>query len=473
MTTVEQHNEHDTYRKKLAALTPIFAKASIGDFSQDVEIPEGDDELIELCVGIQIMLEVIREQIGELKGLNHTLAANITDLQVANADLKKERAKAEAILASIGEGVVATDEAGRVLFINETAAELLGYSQHELVGQLWHQPIPAMQTEDGATVAVDQTPTYKTVVERRRIVSDRLYYVRKNGQRFPVVKTTTPVELNEKVIGSIAVFRDVTREREIDRAKSEFVSLASHQLRTPLSIIGWYVESLLTGRVGQPSNEQREYLQEIATSNHRLVDLVNALLNVSRIEMGTLMIDPEPTDIGLVLESILHEMQILIEKKSLTINHSYMEQIPSINVDPKVIRIVFHNLLSNAIRYTPNGGSITISIEEQLEKLLVKIADTGVGIPRDEQHKIFTKLFRAENARTKEPDGTGLGLYLAKAIVERSGGSIAFTSAENKGTTFAVALPLKTRVRVAVPTTSRRISNRHDVKRSLIPPHLH
>jgi signal transduction histidine kinase len=237
------------------------------------------------------------------------------------------------------------------------------------------------------------------------------------------------------------VFRDISREWDIDRSKTEFVSLASHQLRTPLSTISWYAEMLLAGDAGDLNKEQEDYLKEIYNGNKRMVELVNSLLNVSRIELGTLAIETEPTDLNKECESLLKELLPSITKKQIVLEKNIAENIPVIPADPKLVRIIFQNLLTNAIKYTPAHGKITIEISKNDKDILLRVSDNGFGIPKNQQSKVFSKLFRADNAREKETEGTGLGLYIVKLVVEAANGKIWFESEENKGTTFYVTIP--------------------------------
>jgi signal transduction histidine kinase len=237
--------------------------------------------------------------------------------------------------------------------------------------------------------------------------------------------------------------RDIIRIKEIDKAKTEFVSLASHQLRTPLTSISWYAEMLLNGDAGLLNPKQRQYLDEIYIGNTRMIDLVDDLLNASRIDMGTLVSEPTKLDLHGLLDSLLHEFAPLSSSKQIEIIKRYDADISLIFADVDHIRIVFQNLLSNAVKYTPEKGTVSVETQKNEADIMVKITDSGYGIPKHQQAKIFTKLFRADNVREKDTDGTGLGLYIARAIVKQSGGKIWFESAENKGSTFFVNLPIK------------------------------
>ncbi len=230
--------------------------------------------------------------------------------------------------------------------------------------------------------------------------------------------------------------------RSLDVAKDEFVSIASHQLRTPLTALKGYTGMLLDEDLGPINDKQREYLGEIKNVNDRMIDLIMALLNVSRVDLGVFVVEPELVNLEKVVESILKEFDMKIKDKKLKVDVSFGKDLPLISADLKITRMIFQNLLSNAVKYTPNEGSITLNVKKDDFNFIISVADTGYGIPENSQSKIFTKLFRADNARTKDPSGTGLGLYIIKATIEQTGGKIWFDSKENQGSTFYVSIPL-------------------------------
>lgn len=370
----------------------------------------------------------------------------VEDLATEKERVVREKARTEALLQSIGDGIIATDARGKTVFINPAAEELFGLS----IGTSRGKPLTSLLTfvdANGQALPDNEQPTSQALRQKRRIQSSLAssYLVKKNdGTILPVTITVTPVIGEGKPLGGISVYRDVTKESEIDKAKTEFVSLASHQLRTPLSTINWYAEMLLAGDVGTLTKDQRQYLDEIYRGNQRMVELVNAMLNVSRIELGSFIIEPKPTDVLALARSVIAELKFQISEKKLTLKTSFAKNLPTIPADQKLLRIVYQNLLSNAVKYTPSGGTITVTVTVDLavDELIIKVQDTGYGIPKAQQDKIFTKLFRADNVREKSAEGTGLGLYLVKSIVDHVGGRVWFQSKENKGSTFYATLPL-------------------------------
>jgi signal transduction histidine kinase len=199
---------------------------------------------------------------------------------------------------------------------------------------------------------------------------------------------------------------------------------------------------LLAGDAGKINDEQAKYLNEIYQSNRRMTELVGALLNVSRIDLGTFSVEPEPTNLLQLASDTVKDLEPRIFARKIDFQEEYDRNLPVVNTDPKLMRMVIENLASNAIKYTPEAGKVTLKLEDKNDHVLITVSDTGFGIPEHQQKKIFTKLFRADNAKIQDTEGTGLGLYIVKSIVDYSGGKIWFESKEGEGTTFSVSLPL-------------------------------
>ena len=378
--------------------------------------------------------------------LNKALLNILEDLSLNEKAILKKNAIDEAILASIGDGLAVVDKEGKITYVNQAFEKMTGWKSEEILGRHVVEVIPR-ESEKGEVVQFNER-ILNRVLAGEVVIADLtnpFYYLRKNKSRFPASSIVTPIILEGEIIGVVETFRNITREKEIDKVKTEFVSLASHQLRTPLSTINWYTEMLLAGDAGKLNPEQEKYLDEVYRGSQRMVSLVNALLSVSRMDLGTFVLEPEPTDVVLLVQDTVNEQKFHLDQKKLTLTSSFEKNIPLIMADPKLVTMVVQNLLSNAVKYTPNKGKIRISLSVISEKkvLLLKISDTGYGIPRNQQSKIFSKLFRADNVREKDTEGTGLGLYIVKAIVDNSGGKVWFESEENKGTAFFVELPIQ------------------------------
>lgn len=239
----------------------------------------------------------------------------------------------------------------------------------------------------------------------------------------------------------IGTAQDITHEKELDSAKTEFIALTSHQLRTPPTGIKWYTAMLLDEDVGKLNDAQRKYLGQVAYNNQRMVDVVDTVLNVSQIELGTFQNKPLPTDVCALIEALLLEFDFEIKGKNITLTHQYECGTEPIVIDPVLLRMMVQNLISNSVKYTPEGGRITLSLVFADEKLLIAVTDDGRGIPKEEFPNIFKKFFRASNVEQQYSRGTGLGLYIVKRMLDQINGTISFTSELGKGTTFSISIP--------------------------------
>src|SRR3989338_4653269 len=232
--------------------------------------------------------------------------------------------------------------------------------------------------------------------------------------------------------------------QKFDETKSNFISIVAHQLRTPLSGIKWTLSMLLDGDMGELNNDQKTFLMKTYESNTRMITLVNDMLVADGIQSGRVHYGFKHIDSVYLLDNMLFEMSPQAAKKNVSIKYkSKFENLPQIYVDPETMRAVLQNLLENAIKYTIDKGKIEIDIIREGDHLVISISDNGIGIPEDQSLDIFVKFFRARNAIKQETDGSGLGLYIAKAIVEKNGGTIWFESKEGEGATFYFTVPLE------------------------------
>ncbi len=356
-------------------------------------------------------------------------------------EIKQKLAIDEAIISSVGDGLIITDNQAKILLMNPAASEMLRQDPKQVIGRDFIETIPAADI-NGNIIPREKRPFLSVVATGQSFTNHAAnYYVRSDKTKFPAAITTSPIIFNGDIIGAIITFRDITHEKEVDRMKTEFISLASHQLRTPLSAIRWFLEMLLSGDAGKLTDEQIKFLKNINDSTIRMIALVNDLLNISRIESGRIIVDPRPTHLGQLLDGILEEVRLKYQAKKQKVIVSYHPDLPKINVDPNLIRAVYLNLINNAIKYTPENGEITIIISKKGDELISQVSDSGWGIPKGEQHRVFQKFFRGSNVARRVLDGTGLGLYLARAIIASSNGKIWFKSDENRGTTFWFSIP--------------------------------
>ena len=252
---------------------------------------------------------------------------------------------------------------------------------------------------------------------------------------------TIVVSLIIFIIGSVIV-QGFDKLLQANKMKMEFIRIASHQLRTPLSSLRWASDLLMTGGLGKPTAEQEEYLEIIKESNHRMMKLINDLLDVTKIEMGNLPMELRPIEIKKIAEEAIVDVAPLAKAKNNVLNLKIEDALPLILSDQEKCRMVFTNLIENSIKYSKGRGTVDISARQKGDYIEVSVADDGVGIPRAQQKNIFQKFFRSDNAMKHETVGTGLGLFIVKAIIDTNKGQIWFTSEENKGTTFYFKIPI-------------------------------
>lgn len=359
---------------------------------------------------------------------------------MAKSSFDRKRAESDALFLSIGEGAIATDEHGRVSRVNQAALDILGFKKAtELIGK-WYPETIIAESEDGKRVRPVERPLTKALLTGKS-VSTRLTYWRKDKRKIIVFLTVSAVMLDNEPIGAIQVFRDVTAEVELERAKDEFISLASHQLRTPATAVKQYAGMLIQGYAGGLTPTQRMMAENIYESNERQIAIVNDLLRVAQVDAGKVQLRLEEADLTTIVKGVIDELQPRFASK----NQQLVFQQPATSLTPVIdqtlMRMVIENITDNASKYTPDGKSVTVSIRSNQHFALIDIKDQGVGIKKEDLPLLFQKFSRLPNSLSDQVGGTGLGLYWAKKIVDLHGGSITVHSQPDKGTTFTIRIP--------------------------------
>jgi two-component system, OmpR family, sensor histidine kinase VicK len=353
--------------------------------------------------------------------------------------------QARAILSHISDGVVLLDRRYKIVIFNKVAATITGYHADEVIGKDYDQFVKISYQN-------------KNVVDSRAI---RAIFDSKNKKKFPL----NSILINKKgrkvlvtgnispftnsaggIEGYLIIFRDVTKEKEIDMMKTEFTSLASHQLRTPLTAVRWFIEELYNEQLGKLNLEQKDYLKQVMDSNSRMIKLVNDLLDVARLEAMRVSVEPVSTDLIRLSQDVIKDYEFIGRANNCqVVLEKPIGPLPRIKVDPSLVKEVLSNLVSNAIKYSHSGrggNTVYVKIEKKEPDVIISVLDSGVGIPKNFYSQIFRKFSRAGNVTKIDTGGTGFGLYISKILVEISGGKIWFESKENKGTTFHFTLPL-------------------------------
>lgn len=349
--------------------------------------------------------------------------------------LRRQYELDRAVLTAVEYGVVTVDAAGTVSAANPAAERMLGKPLSSLLGAAADAALPL--SLDGKTLLRDAHPLARALREGRPVHTDpgTAWTLAAEGQEPRSLSlVASPLRAGDTLFGAVAVFQDITRERQMEQLKSEFITLASHQLRTPLSIMQWQIEALQGSAAAGT-----EQVAEMTTAAKRMTSIVNALLQVARLEGGALT----PVFAAADLAALVQESVAGLGKAAgagIEIRVDLPPTLPC-RTDAVLLNIVLQNLLENAVKYARDGGSVHVSATEQGGEVAVAVRDDGMGIPQEEQRHVFEKFFRGRNVRRQSTDGTGLGLYIAHMIVEQLGGTLTFASVENTGTTFTVTLP--------------------------------
>lgn len=367
----------------------------------------------------------------ELKKSREALRKILKEVDRARARAEEEKNKTLAIIANFVDGLLVFNKENNLALINPRAEDFLGVKKKKIIGK----PISKL-----SRIAALK-PLIKLFFKKKEKFFRQEFKISEN---LILEMSIVPVIRENKGLGTLVILHDITREKLIDIMKSEFVSLTAHQLRTPLSAMKWTMKMILDGELGKINKEQREFLTDSYDSNERMIYLINDLLNIARIEEGKFLYELTLVDLLEMVQMIItsfrekaRERKIKIEFKKPT------KAIPKLMLDSKKIKMAIENLLDNAIRYNLSGGKVIISLDMVGNEVRFSIKDSGVGIPKSQQRRLFTKFFRAINVMKMDTRGSGLGLYIVKNIIETHKGKIWFESKLNKGTTFYFTLPIK------------------------------
>ncbi len=352
-----------------------------------------------------------------------------------------ETAKSQAILESIADGVVVADNRSEIILANHPASAILdiprqqltGKSVNELLGLYGHSGDSWINTIEQWALNADRIEEW-TYLADQLTIEDKVVSVH-----------LSPVLAGSQFFGTVSIFRDITREVEVDKLKSEFVSTVSHELRTPMTSIKGYADLMLMGAAGAMSPPQARYLKVIKNNADRLHMLVNDLLNISRIETGKTTLDLRPLDVPQIIDQVVEghlRGRVQHEDKQLDIYKEIEPSLPLVNADHARVTQILTNLIDNAFNYTPESGSISLTARSKGNFVFVSVNDTGIGISDENQKKIFERFFRAEDEQVQAVPGTGLGLAIVRSLIEMHGGKLQVKSKLGKGSTFTFNLPV-------------------------------
>jgi PAS domain S-box-containing protein len=353
-------------------------------------------------------------------------------------ETQAQRTRLAQILDSTADGMVLVTRDGQIQAANGRAGELLGFAPGAVVGA----DLQSLLGGQGSDVTDHERAASALGAVLRDPDRGGQGDIDLRRSRRTLHWTAQPTRDSAGgTVGFTLTFHDVTEEREISQMKTDFVSFVTHQLRTPLAGIRWMLE--LAGDEEDVPAEARSYVQDAMQAAQRLITLVNDLLDVSRLEQGRMAPVMQPVDVGDVTRSVVHELAGLIRERGHDLEITGVDGLPPVMADPQLLRQVILNLMSNAIKYTPTGGRLAIRVGASAGAVQWAVADSGIGIPRADQARLFEKFYRADNVAAVETEGAGLGLYLVRLIVEQFGGRVWCVSDEQQGATFAFTIPIE------------------------------
>lgn len=385
-----------------------------GDYSGKVEI-YGNDEL------------------GQLAGTINDLSTKVKEAQETT---EAERQRLDSVLKHMSEGVLATDRRGKVIIINTRALDLLGMTQEEAVGKSIMKVLnlgekfnfrQLLETTDDLILNIDDKENRITTILQGK---------------FSIIQRETGF-----ISGLVCVLSDITEQEKNEQERRNFVSNVSHELRTPLTSIKSYVESLQEG-AWQDEDIAPNFLQVIATETNRMTRMITDLLNLSRMDQGRMQLELEYVSMNALFNHILDRFDMVLQSeeyqgKNYSITRDFTKRTLWVDIDQDKMTQVIDNIINNALKYSPDGGTITCRLMETHNSVVLSVTDEGLGIPRKDLMHIFDRFYRVDKARARSMGGTGLGLAISKEVLNLHGGNIWATSVENKGSTFFISLPYK------------------------------
>lgn len=442
---------------ELDAVLKINTRDELESLSESITVMVGklkeslrslEQKVAEKTLELSKNLETISEKNKDLEDSKKALINVMEDLNEEKEKIANDRNRLETILRSIGDGVFVTDNKGMIRLVNQAAEKMVGVSGMEMKGKRYSE---VFKFRDELHPEKKYPDFVGEAIKHGQVTSLLPYTVLldKDGKEVPVLDSAAPIKtLDGQMLGCVVVFRDNTQERELEKSKDDFISVASHQLRTPLGSMRWNLEMIKAGDLGKVSKDIAEVIDQIYEADVRMVDLVDDLLNVSRIDQNRVIDAPEEVDVAEMFEKIVAETKPIADVKGVKVSLAVDKKVKKIYIDQKRMREVMENIVSNGIKYNHKKGTVKISVSMEGECLRTVISDTGIGIPKADLGRLFGKFFRATNAVHSETEGSGLGLYVVKKFVESWGGKVAVKSTEGVGSEFTIVIPINKNIKV-------------------------
>ncbi|HSW96943.1 MAG TPA: PAS domain-containing sensor histidine kinase [Candidatus Saccharimonadales bacterium] len=457
----DKNLRHVYVNPTIARITGIPVRSFLGKTNQELGMPEKD--LVKWNEGIQSVFETGKQKRFEFTitspgGIVHYFQARlvpehsrdrsiqyvlgvsheITEIKKKNAEFERDRIRDEAILRNIGDGLIVTGNYGQIQIINSMGEELLHVKSSDILGKSLIDII-TVEDDSGNVVSSKNRPMSQALASGKK-TSAKYYYVRSDKTKFYAGITVTPFILDKQIVGTIQVFRDLSKEKEFDILKDEFISLASHELRTPMTAIKGFISMIMAGDYGPVNEQLKRPLYNISTSTERQIYLINDLLDVSRIQARRLIYYIGDFSLKQILQEVVSSLQPLAKQKEITLQLQIKEDI-IIQADADKIKQILNNLIGNAIKFTTYGNIQVLYLAKD-DFILVSIIDTGIGIAQENVEKLFGKFQQINETDMAKPPGTGLGLFLSRELARGMGGDLWLKQSElGKGSTFILSVP--------------------------------
>jgi PAS domain S-box-containing protein len=397
---------------------------------------------------IQLIITVLAAGLAEwVHSRNRRVAVQTTKLATLSGKLTEEQLKAQALMSSIGEGVVVVDGDGQIKLFNKAAQQITGWDESS-AQNIDYNLVMQLHTAEDKEITPDTDPFRQAWTKKEQVVRDDLVMVSRSGRKIQLTLSISPISDGDgNPTGAIGLFRDISREKAVERQKDEFVSTASHEMRTPVAAIEGYISLAMNPNVATVDDRAQKYLVKAHDTIQHLGELFRDLLNVTKAEEGKLNAKLEPVNVGELLRDAVEDMQFVAQKKSLTLVLQTSDSIGKsiapiyyVAANGERLREVVMNLIDNAIKYTAQGG-IKVGLAGDNKEVKVSVTDSGVGIAAEDIPHLFQKFYRIDNSATRTIGGTGLGLYLCRQMIELFNGRIWVESKPDVGSSFNFNLP--------------------------------
>lgn len=402
-------------------------------------VHSGKDELGDLAGNINGIINNLTRNVQSMANSLRDEKQKEMELAANVAKLQEEQAKDDALLGNLGEGVVAIDEVGKIFLFNKAATALTGYSDAEAIGKNYREVLNFAYEKEKEAV-----PDFIYAVLSHMIIRDlpHLQIITKTGAKIPVTHSTTLISAQQKNYGVIVVLRNITKERQLDKLKDEFVSIASHELRTPMTAIKGLISMIFEGDYGPVTPELKEPLTDISSSTQRLIELVNDMLDVSRLEGGRVKYALSNFKVADLVKEMLDLLRPVAVQKGVELKFANEGGEETIQADPAKIKEILSNLVGNSLKFT-DKGFIEVGYVIHDQYLIISVRDTGIGIKPEDQKKLFAKFQQVTSSQLGRPVGTGLGLYISREFAKKMGGDLWIANSQiGVGSVFSLSVPL-------------------------------